>query len=482
MVAAGGLSLMVTWWASPLDKVSQNRFSPSNFALHGFVPAGYAVFAFALGATAGLLIRRTLPAMVVTLVGFIAVRLAVTFWVRPHYMSPVTTTLPLSSTGGGFSYTGPAGSAGVASVVPTTPNIPNAWVTGTSIVDKAGRAPTSAYIKQACPSLISGGRAGQRHQERHGWRRDLREAHRRGPHGTRPSGVLPPMLRHPEREVPRGRHLPTGQPVLDVPDDGDRALRAARPGGHRRVRLVGPAPHQLTTARRDAKTHPAHPAHPGTLEPGASVPKPESRGANRPHERAFHNADPPDGRCHRFGRRGVHGPHYRDGQRGHANGPRCHVGVNLSRPLIPVNGGEKPMVGPNGIDVTYSSNWSGYAALPKTAGDTFTSIVGNYNVPSVVCSTTPNTFSYHWIGLDGWADQTVEQDGIAADCNGTTAQYAAWFEMYPDNFEYSFAVDPGDAIESAVHYLGNAKYELSLKDVTSGQGFDVAPDLSRLRL
>ena len=157
MVAAGGLSLMVTWWASPLDKVSQNRFSPSNFALHGFVPAGYAVFAFALGAAAGLLIRRTLPAMVGTLVGFIAVRLAVTFWVRPHYMSPVTTTLPLSSTGGGFSYTGPAGSAGVASVVPTTPNIPNAWVTGTSIVDKAGRAPTSAYIKQACPSLISGG-------------------------------------------------------------------------------------------------------------------------------------------------------------------------------------------------------------------------------------------------------------------------------------------------------------------------------------
>ena len=65
MVAAGGLSLMVTWWASPLDKVSQNRFSPSNFALHGFVPAGYAVFAFALGAAAGLLIRRTLPAMVV---------------------------------------------------------------------------------------------------------------------------------------------------------------------------------------------------------------------------------------------------------------------------------------------------------------------------------------------------------------------------------------------------------------------------------
>jgi hypothetical protein len=147
--------------------------------------------------------------------------------------------------------------------------------------------------------------------------------------------------------------------------------------------------------------------------------------------------------------------------------------VNLSRPMILAKGWAKPVAGPNGISVSYSANWSGYAALPKTAGDTFTSIVADYSVPAVVCSATPNTFSYHWIGLDGWADQTVEQDGIAADCNGTTAQYVAWFEMYPANFKFSFAVNPGDAIESAVHYLGNARYELSLKDVTTGQSFDV---------
>ncbi len=54
MLAATLLSLMATWWLSPIDKASPNRFSPSNFALHGFVPGGYAVFAFALGATAGL--------------------------------------------------------------------------------------------------------------------------------------------------------------------------------------------------------------------------------------------------------------------------------------------------------------------------------------------------------------------------------------------------------------------------------------------
>jgi hypothetical protein len=153
-----------------------------------------------------------------------------------------------------------------------------------------------------------------------------------------------------------------------------------------------------------------------------------------------------------------------------AAGPAAKV--NLSRPLIPVNGAG-PVEGPNGISVTYSSNWSGYAALPKSSGETFTSIVANYNVPSVTCSATPDTFSFHWIGLDGWADQTVEQDGISANCKGDSARYNAWYEMYPANSKWQFKVDPGDAIESAIRSLRHSKYELSLKDVTSGQGFDV---------
>ncbi len=116
------------------------------------------------------------------------------------------------------------------------------------------------------------------------------------------------------------------------------------------------------------------------------------------------------------------------------------------------------VVAPEGAD-TSSNSPEGVTrgSVPLTKVTLVGAIGGtDVHVPSVVCSDTPNTLSYYWIGLDGWADQTVEQDGIAADCNGTTSQYAAWFEMYPANFKYSFAVDPGDAIESAVHYLGNA--------------------------
>ena len=49
------------------------------------------------GSTAGVLLRRTVPAMAVTLVGFVAARLAVTNWVRPNLASPLHESLPFST-------------------------------------------------------------------------------------------------------------------------------------------------------------------------------------------------------------------------------------------------------------------------------------------------------------------------------------------------------------------------------------------------
>ncbi len=151
-LTAGLLSLMSTWWFSPIDKVSQNRFSPASFGLHGFVPAGYAAFAFALGVTAGLLFRRSLPAMAVTLVGFITARLAVTYWVRPHYMRPATLNLPLSGGDVGFQLAGP-GTVSPVSMAANPPNLPNAWFTSAAVVNNAGQAPSSMAVVKACPNL-----------------------------------------------------------------------------------------------------------------------------------------------------------------------------------------------------------------------------------------------------------------------------------------------------------------------------------------
>ena len=88
MAVAGLFSLMVSWWASPFDTVNANRFSPPNFDERGIVVIGFAAFAFALGVTAGVVIRRTLPAMATTLVAFVFARLAVIQWIRPHLIAP----------------------------------------------------------------------------------------------------------------------------------------------------------------------------------------------------------------------------------------------------------------------------------------------------------------------------------------------------------------------------------------------------------
>lgn len=97
-VAAGELfTLMVNWWSSPLHKaqMSYTPFAAGSFHA-GVAPVGYAAFAFALGVTAGLLIRHTLPAMAVTLAVYAAVIIAFPIWVRPHLIPPVQTTSTLS--------------------------------------------------------------------------------------------------------------------------------------------------------------------------------------------------------------------------------------------------------------------------------------------------------------------------------------------------------------------------------------------------
>ena len=92
MAVAGALSLMVTWWSSPLDRVRMTPFT--SFDQRGLVPVGYAAFAFVLGVTAGVLIRRTLPAMATALGSFVAARLVVAHWGRPNLVSRLQITVP----------------------------------------------------------------------------------------------------------------------------------------------------------------------------------------------------------------------------------------------------------------------------------------------------------------------------------------------------------------------------------------------------
>jgi ABC-type transport system involved in multi-copper enzyme maturation permease subunit len=98
VITVGVFSLLVTWWASPLDALSGSRFGTQAFNARNIVPLGYAAFAFALGALLGLLIRRTLPAMAATLAIFIAVQVLVTAGIRPHLLPATTAAIPVNQT------------------------------------------------------------------------------------------------------------------------------------------------------------------------------------------------------------------------------------------------------------------------------------------------------------------------------------------------------------------------------------------------
>ena len=157
MAAAGLFSLAVTWWAHPLDLAGMDRFA--DFDRRGIVPIGYAAFAFALGLTAGVLIRRTLPAMATTLAVFVAVRLAFVAALRPHLLAPAHLAQALDPNRTGIdkvflSRPGLSGQGPQIHLRTSIEHLPNAWTLSTHIVDGSGHAVTSQAVNSTCPGLV----------------------------------------------------------------------------------------------------------------------------------------------------------------------------------------------------------------------------------------------------------------------------------------------------------------------------------------
>jgi hypothetical protein len=110
-----------------------------------------------------------------------------------------------------------------------------------------------------------------------------------------------------------------------------------------------------------------------------------------------------------------------------------------------------------------SNNWSGYAV--QTSKE-FTEVVGSWVQPAVDCTqTTGRPRSAFWVGLDGYANQTVEQIGTQSSCADGSASYFAWWQMYPSPFvtlsTSAYPVDPGDTLTATVTRSGTS-YTLSL--------------------
>ena len=89
---AGVTSALVTWWSGTPNAINGNRFQGAEFDTQNIVPVAHALFAVGLGLAAGAVLRRSLAAVATTVGVYVAVRMLVTVFLRPHYAAPTVLT------------------------------------------------------------------------------------------------------------------------------------------------------------------------------------------------------------------------------------------------------------------------------------------------------------------------------------------------------------------------------------------------------
>ena len=159
MAVTEAFSLIQAWWAAPIGRAvglggsgsifSETRFGVFVFPTHGITPLGYAAFAFALGVTVGLLVRRAVPAMAITLAIF-AAALLITPLIRPNLFPTSRTVATIAAAGANVTLKANPRLAFTATVVPGQPG---AWIISSEGVNAAGQ-PVST-IPAACEPAVS---------------------------------------------------------------------------------------------------------------------------------------------------------------------------------------------------------------------------------------------------------------------------------------------------------------------------------------
>jgi len=143
-VTVGVLSWAISTWASKIDQAVGDRITM--IPERGIVPIGYALFAFALGVTLGMLIGRTVPAMGATLAVYGVVVVSMEEWIRARLVAADHASNPLDTgsldqllidQSGTMTVTGSA-------------NLPDAWVLTNQTVTDAGQVFTGPADPQYC--------------------------------------------------------------------------------------------------------------------------------------------------------------------------------------------------------------------------------------------------------------------------------------------------------------------------------------------
>jgi hypothetical protein len=99
-VPAWLFSLLLSWYYQPyfatgnqsLGLTEYTPFFPGLYDLHGVAFAAWTLAAFAIGALAGMVIRRVVPAIAAALAVYAGLAFAVGGFLRGHYLTPLVTT------------------------------------------------------------------------------------------------------------------------------------------------------------------------------------------------------------------------------------------------------------------------------------------------------------------------------------------------------------------------------------------------------
>lgn len=139
-------------------------------------------------------------------------------------------------------------------------------------------------------------------------------------------------------------------------------------------------------------------------------------------------------------------------------------GHGINTPMHLTSGVRPTIVGPHGkVNNETSDNWAGYSAT----GGTYNSVSASWVQPTGTCD-NGDTYAAFWVGLDGDGSNSVEQLGSEVDCDGSTPEYYAWYEMYPAYpVNFSNTVRPGDHFTASVTASGST-FTLKISDTTEG--------------
>jgi hypothetical protein len=99
--ATGAVGVLVSWYYQPYFAAGNqalylNEIPPfaTLFSLRGVAFPGWTLAAFTIGALAGMLIRRIVPAIVATLAAYAGLAVAAGGFLREHYLTPLVTSNP----------------------------------------------------------------------------------------------------------------------------------------------------------------------------------------------------------------------------------------------------------------------------------------------------------------------------------------------------------------------------------------------------